>query len=284
MTGLDSFVFGLFRTIRDSLFKYMYSKEEYQRELVEGVLGRPMYGAPIEVLTLQRAFVPGKENDLCLSVGNEVLMFFEAQSIPSVNICLRYLIYLSNTIERMISADDPLRLYGSEIITMPRIKLYVVYTGDAEIDPFYTSDIHFGAFSDIHLKVTCLTRREKTGSEFLDQYIKVCIKITELRKAGFKGEDLVNALYHYCRENNLLWDLFLKNKEEVMNVLSEEERIAIINEQCQRHIEAENTKKILSNLSKKLGIPAEELRALAADEDSGFHSTPGRMQAPKMTF
>lgn len=215
------------REVRDSMFKYMYSFEEYRRDLVVGLLGESFSNQEIIPVTLEKVFAPDVQNDLGLQVGNVVILLVEAQSTSPTNIALRMLEYTSRTLMSYIAGDKSMNLYGERKISLPCVRLYTVYTGGKSVDRQYFLRDHFVAPSDIDAVVHVLTRDSKNLPSSLFEYIQFSRKVNQLVNAGVKGEEFIDSLLDYCLSENILADLIQLHLEEVKDKMSYEEMRAL---------------------------------------------------------
>lgn len=77
-------------------------------------------------------------NDLGFLVGNQLIVLVEAQSKWSDNIIVRVFLYLAQTWKDYIDAHDDLDLHSTKKVVLPRPELFVIYTGDAEVNDVVT--------------------------------------------------------------------------------------------------------------------------------------------------
>ena len=74
-------------------------------------------------MTLSRIIVREMYNDLGFIAGNRLIVLVEEQSTWSVNIVVRFLMYLGETYRRYIEKND-LDLYTSKKLELPKPELY----------------------------------------------------------------------------------------------------------------------------------------------------------------
>ena len=207
------------RTVKDSVFTYLFRQPEYTRQLYLSLHPEDtdVTEADCKLVTLQNILTTGLYNDLGIQVRNKILLLVEAQSTFSVNIALRMLLYLASTYKEYVE-EQKLDLYGGSAISIPRPELYVVYTGERTNVPevLRLSDLYDGAGSaEIEVKVL---RDDGTG-DILDQYIRFC-KITDgQRKLYGSTVRAVSETIRLCMEQNILAPFLASRKKEVSDIM-----------------------------------------------------------------
>lgn len=229
-------------TIKDSVFTYIFNQPEYARELYLALHPEDpgVTEADCRVVTLENILTVGMYNDVGLQVRDILILLVEAQSVFSVNIALRMLLYLAETYKEY-GEEHKLNLYGTAPVAIPRPELYVVYTGSRADVPevLRLSDLYQGAGSaDVEVKVL---RGNGTG-DIVDQYVRFCkISDEERKKHGRSGKAVEETLRRCMEENVLAPFLTARQKEvsEIMVTLFDHEKIMEIHDY---HI-AENARK-----------------------------------------
>jgi len=141
----------------------------------------------------------------------------EAQSIFSVNIALRMLLYLAATYKEYVE-EYRLNLYGTAPVTIPRPELYVVYTGDRANVPevLRLSDLYEGTGSaDVEVKVL---RGNGTG-DIVDQYVRFCKISDEERKKHGRSRKAIEETLRRCIEENVLAPFLATRQKEVAEIM-----------------------------------------------------------------
>ena len=62
-------------------------------------------------------------------VQDILILLVDAQSVFSINVALRILLYRAATYKEYVE-ERKLNLYGAAPVTIPHLEVYVVYTGD----------------------------------------------------------------------------------------------------------------------------------------------------------
>ena len=177
-------VAGMKRSVKDSVFTYLFKQPEYTRQLYLALHPEDtgVQESDFKLVTLENVLTTGFYNDLGIQVRDRLILLVEAQSTFSVNIALRMLLYLAGTYKEYIE-EQKLDLYGSHPVEIPRPELYVVYTGSRGEVPemLRLSDLYQGTGSaELEVKVL---RDDGTG-DILDQYVRFC-KIADAQREKY---------------------------------------------------------------------------------------------------
>ena len=121
---------------KDRVFQDLFSDPKNQLDLYKSLHPEDttVNENDIKQITLHPIFVNDIYNDLGLLVNNSLMMFIEAQSTWSVNILVRLLIYLGQSLQQYIEYKK-IEPYTSTPMPLPNIEFYVIYTGDKEHVP-----------------------------------------------------------------------------------------------------------------------------------------------------
>ena len=254
------------RNIKDSVFTLMFKEPEYALQLYRALHPEDVdvTEADCKIVTLENILTVGQYNDLGIQVRDTLLLLTEAQSIFSLNIAPRMLMYVANSYKEYVE-EHKLDLYGSKPVKLPRPELYMVYTGSkADVpDVIRLSNLYEGEGSvDIHIRVI---RRTGTG-DILDQYVRFCEIADENRKRYGRTAKAIEETLRQCREENILTPFLASRQKEVHDIM-----VTLFDQETVLEIHDYNVAKeakeegiettLLSNLKalmKKLGYTAEE--------------------------
>ena len=221
------------RSVKDSVFTYLFKQPEYTRQLYLALHPEDIdvKESDFKLVTLENVLTTGFYNDLGIQVRNRLILLVEAQSTFSVNIALRMLLYLAGTYKEYIE-EQKLDLYGSHPVEIPRPELYVVYTGDREEVPetLRLSDLYQGAGSaEVEVKVL---RDDGTG-DILDQYVRFCKIADEQREKYGLTQQAIDETIRICIAENVLAPFLASRQKEVLEImvtLFDQEKIAEIHD------------------------------------------------------
>lgn len=206
-------------TVKDSVFTYVFKQPEYARKLYLALHPEDtaVTEADCKLVTLENVLTTGMYNDVGLQVRDTLILLVEAQSVFSVNIALRMLLYLAATYKEY-TEERKLNLYGTAPVTIPRPELYVVYTGDRPDvpDELRLSELYKGSgAADVEVKVL---RGNGTG-DIVDQYVRFCKISDEERKKHGRSRKAVEETMRRCIEENVLAPFLATRQKEVAEIM-----------------------------------------------------------------
>ena len=269
------------RTIKDSVFTYLFQQPEYTRELYLSLHPEDdsVTEDDIKLVTLENVITVGQYNDLGMQVRDRLIVLAEAQSTFSVNIALRMLLYLAGTYKEY-AEEHKLDLYSTKPVRVPRPELYVVYTGTKKNTPeqIRLSDL-YESRGDAEITVKVL--RDRGRGDVLDQYVRFCKIADEEREKHGDTEETIQEIMRRCREESIL-PTFLASREkevhDIMVTLFDEEWIArmhdhSVKEEGRAEGREESIAASLRNLMKNAGWTLEQAMAalgIPMDEQSKY--------------
>ena len=209
------------RNAKDSVFVDLFEHPEYLLQLYrvfhpEDTITRE---EDLTIITLESLFLKERYNDLGFLAGNRLMILVEAQSSWSVNILVRFLLYVADTYNRYIEKND-LDLYTSRKVQLPVPELYLIYTGDRKNCPeaLSLSEEIFGIGNgDAAVEVRARVLRDSKQGDILNQYVSFTrIFDEQVRKLG-RTRAAVEKTLRICRERDVLADYLAK--EEVAAIM-----------------------------------------------------------------
>ena len=214
--------------LKDSLFIDLFSDKMRLIQLYKSLIDddREISQDDIEILTIQNIILRGIYNDLGFRVKDEIIILMEAQTTYTTNIVLRILFYLSETLKNYIidsSENKNLNeLYNTKPRIIPKIKLFVVYTGDKMMQDH---DLHLkdvmvenDIISDIDMKVRVLCTGNK--SSILGQYILFTQIYSKQKKECKDIETAVKNTIEICMNDEILKGYLDYRKMEVQEMIT----------------------------------------------------------------
>ena len=215
-------------TLKDSLFIDLFSDKMRLMQLYKSLIDdeRQINPEDIEILTIQNIILRGIYNDLGFRVKDEIIILMEAQTTYTTNIVLRILFYLSETLKNYIidsSENKNLNeLYNTKPRIIPKIKLFVVYTGDKMMQDH---DLHLkdvmvenDIISDIDMKVRVLCTGNKKS--ILGQYILFTQIYSKQKKECKDIETAVKNTIEICMNDEILKEYLDYRKMEVQEMIT----------------------------------------------------------------
>ena len=215
-------------TLKDSLFIDLFSDKMRLIQLYKSLIDdeREINQDDIEILTIQNIILRGIYNDLGFRVKDEIIILMEAQTTYTTNIVLRILFYLSETLKNYIIESSENKnlneLYNTKPRIIPKIKLFVVYTGDKMMQDH---DLHLkdvmvenDIISDIDMKVRVLCTGNKKS--ILGQYILFTQIYSKQKKECKDIETAVKNTIEICMNDEILKEYLDYRKMEVQEMIT----------------------------------------------------------------
>ena len=119
------------RSTKDSVFVDLFDHPQYLIQLYRVLHPEDTDTTEddLTIVTLDNLMLRTQYNDLGFLAGNRLLVLVEAQSSWSVNIVVRFLLYLADTYRKYLNRNPKYSLYSSKKLKLPKPELYLVYTG-----------------------------------------------------------------------------------------------------------------------------------------------------------
>ena len=270
-------------TLKDSVFTFLMKQPEYARKLYLALHPEDtdVTEADCKLVTLEHILTTGIYNDVGLQVRDMLILLVEAQSLFSINISLRLLMYLAATYKESVE-EHKLNLYGTAAVKIPRPELYMVYTGTRSEVPevLHLSDLYEGEGSvDLEVKVL---RGTGTG-DIVDQYVRFCQIADAKREQYGRTSEAIEETLRECIAKGILVP-FLKAREkevaEIMVTLFNQQKVMEIHDyhiaraaredglkegRAEGHAEGmtDGALKVIRSLMKNMGLSVEQALATA---------------------
>jgi hypothetical protein len=219
------------RNHKDSVFVRLFSEKSALLELYNALSGENY--APdteIEIATLDDVLFMDRINDLAFLIHHRLIVLVEHQSTINENIPLRFLQYVAREYEKII---DPLSVYKSRLIKIPKPVFIVLYNGTADLPDEVILRLS-DAFEDVEgiednaLELTVRIVNIRKGknekivqrSQMLSGYVEFIDRIREnCRVRKMKLNDAMTEAVKYCIRADILTDFMKTNGSEVVNML-----------------------------------------------------------------
>ena len=208
-------------TIKDSVFSDLFRIKKYLLQLYKSLHPEDKTATENELtdITIKNILTDGIYNDLGFLFREKFMILLEAQSLWTLNIIIRALMYLAQTYHDYFERTNQ-NLYKSKKVKMPIPELYVIYTGDRKNIPdvislskefFDGEDIAV----DVKVKVIC----ESDTDNIINQYIVFCKVYNEQMKLYGRTRKTVTETIRICKDKNVLKEYLLDREKEVVSIM-----------------------------------------------------------------
>ena len=213
------------RNYKDTIFRMLFKDKENLLSLYNA-LNRTNYTDVdgLEITTLENAVYMNYKNDVSFVFDYE-LMIYEHQSTMNLNMPLRDLFYVSDTLQKRTYDRN---LYGSKLIRIPAPRFVVFYNGVAyqpEKQILKLSDAYEKRQEspELELSVTVYNINRGNNKELMDacQTLREYALYVERVRIYAKQMPLVEAVekaVDYCIETGILAEFLRKNRAEAIKV------------------------------------------------------------------
>ncbi len=253
------------RKAKDSVFNNLFTIPKYRYQLFKELHpeAKDIKEADIEIVTLEHVLMNNEYNDLGLLAGDRFLILAEAQSTWSVNILLRFLMYLATTYKDYIHKKQ-ISLYGSKKAEIPKPELYVIYTGKRGKKPAELSlskEFFDGEETAVEVKAKVIYGDSKK-KDLISQYIEYC-KVLDLQVKKYgRDKKAVEETIRICSNKDILKEYLEAHRKEVVDIMTqlydrEYELGLYVAEACKDAADNANVERI-RNLMKNLKMSAKE--------------------------
>ena len=206
---------------KDSVFTDLFGKPKYLLQLYQALHPEDtdVTEDSISNVTIKNILLDQCYNDLGFQVGEKLVVLVEAQSIWTVNIIIRCLMYLAQTYQEYIE-DSGQNIYGSKKIELPRPELYVIFTGDRKTKPDYlylSKEFFKGTDSSVEVKVKMIY--DGTEGDIINQYVAFTrIYNGQVKKLGRTREAVLETI-RICKNQDILREYLTNREKEVIDIM-----------------------------------------------------------------
>ena len=183
----------------------------------------------ITLVTLDNQILRTQYNDLGFIIGNRLMILIEEQTLWTLNILIRILMYLGETYQRYIK-NNGLDVYGTKKVEFPKPELYVLCPkGSENLPKEITLSRDVWGIEDpdqIFVDVKAKVIKDGKQGDIINQYVSFARVFDEQVKRYGKTEKAVQETIRICKDRNVLKEYLVK--EEVPEImfanLTEEEQ------------------------------------------------------------
>jgi len=209
------------RDYKSRMFTMIFRDKKELLQLYNAV-GNRNYEDPelLIINTLENAIYMSMQNDLSFVIDSR-LSLYEHQSTYNPNLPLRFLLYLSDLYEKMITGKN---VYGTKIIQIPAPKFIVFYNGkeerpEKEVIKLSDSYMTQGEEVSLELMVDVLNINIGHNKELLQacktlgDYSEYVYRVREYAK-NMSIEEAVDTAIDECIKEDILREFLERNRAE----------------------------------------------------------------------
>ncbi|MCD7717545.1 MAG: hypothetical protein LUI39_14075 [Lachnospiraceae bacterium] len=235
---------------KDSVFTDLFRDKRYLLQLYQALHPEDKTATEDSLtdITINNVLINGQYNDLGFMVNGKLMILTEAQSTWSMNIIVRALLYLVQSLQEHLDREKA-DLYGSRKVELPESELYVIYTGDRKKHPKEISlmeEFFAERQSAVEVKVKMLygtvNPERSDGEDIIGQYVIFSKVFNEQVRLHGRTVKAVSETLRICMDQNVLKEYLESRKKEVVTMmmdLYDQDRILEIHIESEKKIAAE---------------------------------------------
>lgn len=143
----------------------------------------------------------------------------EAQTTWSVNILIRCLIYIAQTIQNFIVETEQ-NVYTNKKVSIPEPEFYVIFTGDRKEKPTmltFSKEFFDGRETALDIRVTMIY--DSTQGDIINQYITFTRIYKEQYRIHGRTQKTVLETIRICKDKNILKKYLESREKEVVDIM-----------------------------------------------------------------
>ncbi len=207
------------RDVKNTVFIDLFAQDEYRLQLFQTLHPEmtDVTADELQIITIKPVITNHQYNDLAFMVRNKLMIFVEAQSTWSINILIRILLYLADTIQEYLH-ERQMDIHAEKQLQIPTPEFYVIYTGDKSVPEIVSLKKNF--FCDDQCPIDLEARVFNVeADDIIGQYIIFCHVMDEqIRKYDRTKEAAIEAI-RICRDRNALKDYLNEREKEVVDIM-----------------------------------------------------------------
>ena len=235
-------------TLKDSVFTSLFKEKRYLMQLYQALHPEDTEATEKDLhdVTVSNVLVNDVYNDVGFRVGSTLLILIESQSIWTVNIIFRALMYLVQTY-REYFRETKQNIYNSKKLKMPKPEIYVIYSGDRKTRPeeiSFSEEFFDGEEVCLNVKVKMIYDGKE--GDIISQYVAFTKVCNEQVKVYGRTRKAIKETIRICKDRNVLREYLERKEQEVLSMLMElydQEEVMRSYVESERY-EAENAIKI----------------------------------------
>ncbi len=224
------------KNYKDSLFTRLFSNKEEIISLYNAIkdTNYESYNTDINIITLDDVLFMDRNNDLCFTINDKLVVLIEHQSSINQNMPLRFLLYIAREYEKIL---DNTNIYKSKLVKIPKPEFIVLYNGESKYPKYnklYLSD----AFCDktnlnLELVVDVININYEENNNLVSKsitlndysyFIYLVRKYIKENKNTIEKSNLleycITKAIKECIEKNILKEFLKQNGSEVINMIN----------------------------------------------------------------
>ncbi len=222
------------RNVKDRLFRYIFERDrEALLQLYNALNGTDYREAQaLKIMTMENVIYLSMKNDLAFSIAG-VLNLYEQQSSYNPNMPVRFLIYLGQEYQEVISEQGLEKIYGSQLLKLPTPRCVVFFNGRGnapEESVLRLSDAYEQQEEDpdVELRVRMININFGHNQELMEkchrlwEYSFFVERLNQGLRKGLKLQKAAEVAIDYCIGQGIMEDILTMARREVLGTILSE--------------------------------------------------------------
>ena len=209
------------RTIKDSVFTNLFQDKKYLLQLYKALHpeDKGVTEDDLTDITLKNVMVENIYNNLGFIVRDRLMILVEAQTVFTVNILVRVLMYLMQSYFEYFERTEQ-DYYGTKKVKMPEPEIYVICSAERKRKPkfIYLSKEFFGG-KDIAIEARVRIIYDGKQGDIINQYIAFTKVFDAQRKKHGYTRKAVEETIRICKNKNVLKEYLQTREKEVVDIM-----------------------------------------------------------------
>ena len=221
------------RKYKDRLFQRVFRDKKYLLELYNAINGTNYTNVEdLDITTLEDVLFMSMKNDKSFIISS-TMNLYEHQSTVNPNMPIRGLLYFAQLYDEYIKMHE-LNVYGKKLVKLPMPQYIVFYNGKDKLpdnqilllsDCFECNPDTPQMKPALECEARVINVNEGHNAELmnkcnrLQQYSQFIALINQNIDEGMSIPDAINTAIDYCITNNILTDVLIRNRGDVMHML-----------------------------------------------------------------
>ena len=209
------------RDVKNTVFVDLFNQDEYRLQLFQTLHPEitDVTADELQIITIKRVITNHQYNDLAFVFRDKLIIFVEAQSTWSINILIRLLLYLAETIREYLH-DRDMDIHDGKKHKIPMPEFYVIYSGKGKKTKTISLKKDFFCSELCPIDLEAKVYNVETD-DIIGQYIIFCHVMDEqIKKYGRVREAALETI-RICRDRNVLKKYLKEREKEVVNIMIE---------------------------------------------------------------
>ena len=208
------------RDVKNTVFIDLFAHDEYRLQLFQTIHPEitDVTADELPIITIKPVITNHLYNDLAFMFRDKLMIFVEAQSTWSLNILIRILLYLAETIREYLHNRN-MDIHDEKMHKIPMPEFYVVHTGKRKTPKTISLKKDFFCSEMCQLDLEAKVFSIETD-DIIGQYIIFCHVMDEqIDKYGRVRKAAIETV-RICRDRNVLKDYLNEREKEVVDIMS----------------------------------------------------------------